>query len=59
MPKQTYLLPAAAVAAAVVAAATAIHTILWFPLSKFIKAHQVHRCEPAPNSPGARVKREL
>lgn len=41
------------------AAATAIHTILWFQLSKFIKAHQVHRCEPAPNSPGARVKREL
>lgn len=54
MPKQTYLLPAA-----VVAAATAIHTILWFQLSKFIKAHQVHRSEPAPNSPGARVKREL
>lgn len=44
---------------AVVAAATAIHTILWFQLSKFIKAHQVQRSEPAPNSPGARVKREL
>lgn len=43
---------------AVAAAATAIH-ILWFQLSKFIKAHQVHRSEPAPNSPGARVKREL
>lgn len=45
--------------AVVAAAATAIHTILWFQLSKFIKAHQVHRSEPAPNSLGARVKREL
>lgn len=45
MPKQTYLLPVVAVAA------TAIHTILWFQLSKCIKAHQVHRSEPAHNSP--------